>query len=70
VRMLSQFYDKTPDLVSEQELQDYFLQRKNVNHWSPKTEGPSNLAAGSAAAGGRARCAKSRTPFTRPSAVG
>ena len=37
VRMLSQFYDKTPDLVSEQELQDYFLQRKNVNHWSPKT---------------------------------
>jgi len=37
VRMLSQFYEKTPDLVSEQELQDYFLQRKNVNHWSPKT---------------------------------
>ena len=37
VRMLCQFYDKTPDLVSEQELQEYFLQRKNVNHWSPKT---------------------------------
>lgn len=37
VRMLSQFYDKTPDRVSEQELQEYFLQRKNVNHWSPKT---------------------------------
>src|SRR5262249_43002315 len=37
VRMLSQFYDKTPDLLSEQELQDYFLHRKNVNHWSPKT---------------------------------
>jgi integrase/recombinase XerD len=37
VRMLSQFYGKTPDLVSEQELQDYFLHRKNVNHWSPKT---------------------------------
>jgi len=37
VRMLSQFYDKTPDLVTEQELQEYFLQRKNVNHWSPKT---------------------------------
>jgi integrase/recombinase XerD len=35
--MLSQFYGKTPDLVTEQELQDYFLQRKNVNHWSPKT---------------------------------
>jgi len=37
VRMLSQFYGKTPDLVTEQELQEYFLQRKNVNHWSPKT---------------------------------
>ena len=37
VRMLSQFYDKTPDLITEQELQDYFLHRKNVNHWSPKT---------------------------------
>ena len=37
VRMLSQFYGKTPDLVSEQELQEYFLHRKNVNHWSPKT---------------------------------
>lgn len=37
VRMLSQFYDKTPDLVSEPELQEYFLQRKNVNRWSPKT---------------------------------
>ena len=37
VRMLSQFYEKTPDLVSEQELQDYFLQRKNFNHWSTKT---------------------------------
>jgi len=37
VRMLSEFYDKTPDLVTEQELQEYFLQRKNVNRWSPKT---------------------------------
>jgi len=37
VRMLAQFYDKTPDLVTEQELQEYFLQRKNVNQWSPKT---------------------------------
>jgi integrase/recombinase XerD len=37
VRMLSEFYGKTPDLLSEQELQDYFLHRKNVNHWSPKT---------------------------------
>jgi len=27
VRMLSQFYGKTPDQISEQELQDYFLHR-------------------------------------------
>jgi hypothetical protein len=32
--------------------------------------GPSAPVAGSAAAGGRARGAKSRTPFARPSAVG
>jgi integrase/recombinase XerD len=37
VRMLSEFYHKTPDLISEPELQEYFLHRKNVNHWSPKT---------------------------------
>jgi site-specific recombinase XerD len=37
VRMLSQFYNKPPDLISEPELQEYFLQRKNVNHWSPQT---------------------------------
>ena len=37
VRMLSQFYDKTPDLISQPELQEYFLHRKNLDHWSPKT---------------------------------
>jgi len=37
VRMLSEFYNKTPDLVSEAELQEYFLHRKNVNRWAPKT---------------------------------
>jgi integrase/recombinase XerD len=37
VRMLSQFYGKAPDVISEPELQEYFLHRKNVNHWSPKT---------------------------------
>jgi site-specific recombinase XerD len=35
--MLSEFYHKTPDLVSEVELQEYFLHRKNVNRWAPKT---------------------------------
>ena len=37
VRMLTEFYDKTPDLISEEELQEYFLHRKNVNKWSPNT---------------------------------
>jgi len=37
VRMLCEFYHKTPDLVSEAELQEYFLHRKNVNRWAPKT---------------------------------
>ena len=37
VRMLVDFYKKTPDQVSEQELQDYFLHRKNVDKWSPAT---------------------------------
>jgi hypothetical protein len=31
VRMLSEFYGKPPDLISEPELQDYFLHRKNIN---------------------------------------
>ena len=37
IRMLVDFYHKTPDLISEQELQDYFLHRKNVDKWSPAT---------------------------------
>jgi integrase/recombinase XerD len=37
VRMLVDFYGKTPDLITEQELQDYFLHRKNVNKWSAAT---------------------------------
>jgi integrase/recombinase XerD len=37
VRMLVDFYDKTPDLITEQELQDYFLYRKNVSKWSAAT---------------------------------
>ena len=37
VRMLSEFYEKTPDLVSEEELKAYFLHRKNVNQWAPNT---------------------------------
>ena len=37
VRMLVDFYGKTPDLISEQELQDYFLHRKNNDKWAPAT---------------------------------
>ena len=35
VRLLSQFYGKSPDLISEQELQAYFLHRKNVDKLAP-----------------------------------
>ncbi len=37
VRMLSQFYDKSPEEVSEKELEDYFLHRRNVDRWSANT---------------------------------
>jgi len=37
VRMLADFYNKTPDQINEQELQDYFLHRKNVDKWSAAT---------------------------------
>ena len=37
VRMLTEYYHKTPDAVSEEELREYFLHRENVSMWSPKT---------------------------------
>ncbi len=37
LRMLSEFYGKTPDQITEPELQAYFLRRKNVDRWSPNT---------------------------------
>lgn len=37
VRQLVDFYDKTPDEISEEQLQEYFLHRKNVDGWSPAT---------------------------------
>jgi site-specific recombinase XerD len=37
VRMLVDFYGKTPDKVTEAELQNYFLHRKNVDKWSAAT---------------------------------
>ena len=35
VRLLAQFYHKSPDRLSEQELQAYFLHRKNVDGLAP-----------------------------------
>lgn len=37
VRLLIEFYHKEPDLISEKEIQDYFLHRKNISHWAPQT---------------------------------
>ena len=37
VRMLSEFYGKRPDEISEGELEDYFLHRRNVDRWSGNT---------------------------------
>jgi integrase/recombinase XerD len=37
LRMLCEFYRKTPDQISESELQQYFLHRKNRDRWSPNT---------------------------------
>ena len=37
VRQLSDFYQKTPDVITEEELRQYFLHKKNVSLWSPRT---------------------------------
>ena len=37
LRMLSEFYGKRPEEITEAELEAYFLRRKNVDHWSPNT---------------------------------
>jgi hypothetical protein len=37
VRMLVQHYDKTPDLIAEDELQEYFFHRLNVIKWASNT---------------------------------
>jgi len=37
VRMLVEFYGKTPDLITEKELQDYFLHRRNNDKWAAAT---------------------------------
>ena len=37
VRMIVDFYGKTPDKIAEPELESYFLHRKNVDKWSAAT---------------------------------
>lgn len=37
VRMLIEFTGKEPDLITEEELKDYFLHRKNADKWAPNT---------------------------------
>ena len=37
MRKLTEFYNKTPDKISENELVDYFIHRQEVTEWSPAT---------------------------------
>jgi len=37
VRQLQQFYDLSPEAISEDQLRDYFIHRQQVSHWSPAT---------------------------------
>ncbi len=37
IRQLVDFYGKAPDKLSEEQLQDYFLHRKNKDQWSAAT---------------------------------
>jgi site-specific recombinase XerD len=39
VRLLVDFYQKTPDQIGEVELGEYFLHRKNTDKWSSSTLG-------------------------------
>lgn len=37
IRKLTEFYNKTPDKITEEELVDYFIHRQEVTEWSPAT---------------------------------
>ncbi len=37
VRQLTEHYNKNPELISEEELEEYFLYRRNESHWASKT---------------------------------
>ncbi len=37
VHQLTKHYQKDPELISEEELETYFLYRRNESEWAPKT---------------------------------
>ncbi|MDM8515248.1 site-specific integrase [Desulfobacterales bacterium HSG16] len=37
VRQLIEFYDKDPRKITEEELEEYFLYRRNTSQWTPAT---------------------------------
>ena len=37
MRMLVEYFDKTPDLIAEEELLDYFIHRQDISGWAPAT---------------------------------
>ena len=37
VRQLGEHFDKDPSLITEEELEQYFLHRRNVSRWAPKS---------------------------------
>ena len=37
VRQLKEYYEKDPELISEEELEEYFLYRRNESKWASKT---------------------------------
>lgn len=37
VRLLTEFHGKSPEKIVESELQEYFLHRKNITQWAPKS---------------------------------
>ncbi|OQX13644.1 MAG: hypothetical protein BWK76_15870 [Desulfobulbaceae bacterium A2] len=37
LRMLTEFFNRTSELIDEEELQDYLMHRRNVNGWATGT---------------------------------
>ena len=52
VRQLAQHYHKSPDLITEEELRQYFLYVKNIKQWS-RSGAPLRCAASSSSSSRR-----------------